>query len=437
VQVCAQNPRRLAGERWTLALWRRGKEQDQTRLAYTCGSYRCPSPECQRAAAHRDYAKIAEGIERAGRDGWVFLVLTLDRHGTETGKPWANEQDAFRALSTMSRNFLARLRRMHKRRGWSDPGSNWVGTVEVHGSGWPHYNLIVRSPGLARHLRRQSERLERAGAPEAVRTRLRGELKAAALGSGWGPVGYAAPGAGTPERLAGYLVKVGARMERQTGEITKLCQAPTNARMKLRRIRAGKGFLRAVERNPEWTGIMLRRRIMAGAAELDERGQVVRRGRPRAEVSTLMQPDQVAQAPELIPGYCEGARIAMAAELEQAKAELEHPERGERLRVESHNAPHPIARVPAAIGAELVIPIQLTRIVSRETLGAARNTGQKGKPSGISEREDRRANRGDAGSHRPNPDQTREPPGDQGRRGAVVLPFRGREVPGVGRDRDP
>ena len=375
VRVCAQNPQRLAGERWTLALWKRGREADQTRIAYTCGSYRCPSPECQRAAAHRDYAKIAEGIARAGADGWNFLVLTLDRHGTAGGKAWPDEQAAFKALSSMSRNFLARIKRWHKRRGWGWDSSQWCATVEVHAGGWPHLNLMLRSPALARHLARQSDRLRAAGAPPAVLTRLRGELRAAALGTGWGPVGYAAPAASTPERLAGYLVKVGARMERQIGEVSKLCQAPTNARMKLRRIRAGKGFIQPLKKNPEWTGIMLRRQITQGVPELDERGRVIKRARARAVVSTLMQPDQVSQPPELVPGYCEGARIAMAGELAQATAELEHPERGERMKTSTseQTPPEALAKLPAPFGVDIAKVFRLTPSVSRETLGAGQH----------------------------------------------------------------
>jgi hypothetical protein len=153
--------------------------------------------------------------------------------------------------------------------------------------------------------------------------------------------------------------------------------------MKLRRIRSGKGFLPTKPKDPEWTGIMLRRRIVAGRPELDERGQVVIRARPRAEVEPLMKPDQVRQAPELVPAYCEAVAQAMREELEQAAAELAHPERGERLlvRSEEQEARQGMAKVIQLFGrprpgAELSLS-PLSRVVSRETMLAPSN-GRKG-----------------------------------------------------------
>lgn len=302
VKHCANNPYRVG--RWTLATWRRDAPTRQLRTAYTCGSYRCPSPECQRAAAHRDFAKILEGVRSVGNFGWNYLVLTIDQHSTlntrSGGKRWKNEQEAFRELSRMSRNFLARLRRWFVSKGWRSFENKWVATVEVQKNGWPHLNLMLHSPELAEWLDENPSELDES--PNA----LRGPLREHAIGCDWGAVGFAAPSANA-EALAGYLVQVGSGQERTVGEISKLTQVPTNARMKLRRFRSGKGFLRHRIRDGAWTGIMLRRKQVMGLLA----------------VEPLMKPEQVRQAPEQVESYLEGARHAIREELRQTKREAE------------------------------------------------------------------------------------------------------------------
>lgn len=293
VRHCANNPDRQG--RWTLAYWRKSSPLHHTRVAYTCGSYRCPSPECQRAAAHRDFAKIKEAVDSVqNKQGWSLLVLTIDQRETlrkrANGNGWRNEQEAFRELSRMSRNFLARLRRWHKSMGWESFGNRWVATVEVQRNGWPHLNLMIHSPGLARWLREQ----------ENPRHELVGELLEHATACDWGTVGYARP-AENVDALSGYVVKLAGDFGRKVGEIAKLTQAPTNARMKLRRLRAGKGFIRQLPKNPEYTGIMLRRQN--------------RYGTPGVE--PLMEPSQVKCAPEEQEAYLLGVRTAIKAEAVQ------------------------------------------------------------------------------------------------------------------------
>jgi len=303
VRACSNNPHRDA--RWTLAVWPKIRPEEHTRIAYTCSSYRCPSPECQKAAAHRDFAKIAEAVEAVpNREGWCYLVLTIDQRETlnprrTTNAGWKDEQEAFRELSKMQRNFMSRLRRMFTRRGWESFENRWVSTVEIQGNGWPHLNLMIHSPDLASWLEEQAEGKEN---PRAIR----GELLEHAIACDWGEVGVAER-AKKVDSLTGYLVKKAADFGRQVGEIAKLCQAPTNARMKLRRIRAGKGFLRTREKNPEWTGIMLRRKRLLGSAF--------------TYVEPLMKPDQVRCSEEEQPNYLAGASAAIRAEQWQADAE--------------------------------------------------------------------------------------------------------------------
>jgi hypothetical protein len=206
------------------------------------------------------FARIQEAMTREGYkpDGWVFVVLTLDRDGFYSGKPWPNVQEAFKALSAMSRNFMARVRRLCERNGWRSPGSDWVATVETHRSGWPHVNFVMYAPELARELEDERQRNLARGCSRRASILLDGELRASALSTGWGPQSTAEQ-ARSKDALAGYIVKLAGQLEATTGELAKLTQVPTNAEGKFRRLRSGKGFLPPRRKSENVTGTMLRR----------------------------------------------------------------------------------------------------------------------------------------------------------------------------------
>lgn len=308
VHACRNNE--LPGAPWFLAVWERSNPAQQTRIPYTCGSYRCPSESCQRAAAHLDFARLNEALERVddscrarivkrerescvrvevanrrglvreiagelrkpANPGFVFFVLTIDQHGTQGTKHFADEQEAFRALSENTRYLLKQLRREQERRGWEVLKNEWVATVEVQRNGWPHINLIVRAPELAAELRKDEETLEDLGVDERGRKLVRGRVGEFVRRSKWGPQSTA-EAVRSREALAGYVTKLAGEapkaagrytgewrgtFAKTAGEVAKLTQAPTNARMKLRRIRAGKGFLPPRKKDSSYTGVMTR-----------------------------------------------------------------------------------------------------------------------------------------------------------------------------------
>lgn len=306
VQACANND--LPALPWVLHTWKRDNPLTRTRLVYTCNSYRCPSPQCQQHAAHVDFARIKEGLEGEELDpmGWVFLVLTIDqRHTYGTGREYVDEQDAFKSLSNNTRYFLRRLRRHQKALGWRVLDNEWVGTIEVQRNGWPHMNLILYSPELAEQLRAEREQLGKCKQRQLVT----GWLKEAVTSTNWGTISTA-EGARNRDALAGYVTKVAGNFARTSGEVAKITQAPTNARMKLRRIRAGVGFLRPQGRpagwvKGEWTGVMLKRRVRYGATV----------------AAPMLEPDQVkpvGDTPEKqlanYERYALGVRLAIEAE---------------------------------------------------------------------------------------------------------------------------
>lgn len=313
VQACANND--LPGALWFLNVWPKDNPLKQTRIAYTCNSYRCPSAQCQKKAASTDFARIKTALESEDLDpaGFVFFVLTLDQHNTfdTLKKPYKDEQEAFKRLSSNTRFFLRRLRRRQKSRGDRVLENEWVGTVEVQRNGWPHVNLIVYAPELAEELR---EGQKYGPLPDKKRHRAQivdPWLLSAVTETNWGTISTA-EGVRDRDAMAGYIVKLGGEFGRTSGEIAKITQAPTNARMKLRRIRAGKGFLPPQRTPSDSTGVMMRRRMKGGVMT----------------VGPMLEPDHVRpvgdteeERRENFERYAIGVREAMRIERQELEDE--------------------------------------------------------------------------------------------------------------------
>lgn len=305
VRACVHSAECL--ERWFLWFWRKASPDNQTRVPYTCGSWRCPV--CGRHEAAVTFRRFTQAIDATHKAeshapdapvGWVYAVLTLDRDSYYGGRAFRDVNAAFGALSAMTRKALERIGR---RWGWTTKtytttnkrtgkkrqrhvrtlGNRWVSTVEVHRSGWPHVNLWFWCPELADELRREhAERLEdpevadavalardawsrKEPIPGAVRERARratvvgGELRELVEDSGWGRQSTAEVPRSI-EAVAAYGVKLAGLHDVGLAELAKLTQAPLNAPERFRRLRAGRGFLPARYCNEEVTGCMVRRR---------------------------------------------------------------------------------------------------------------------------------------------------------------------------------
>jgi hypothetical protein len=244
---------------WAIFTWEKDNPQRIVRTPYKCGSWR-HAGECARYDAAVSYARITEAMSsvKYTANGWVFLVLTLDRYGFYGGQPWPDVQAAFKDLSRMSRNFMSSLRRMSDRNGWRNSGSDWVAAVEQHKSGWPHLNLIVYAPELAAALVKEKMAAMALGASERDAILVQGELRHVLTAAGWG-MQSTAEKARSKEALASYIVKLAGKFGEVSGELAKLTQAPTNAKGKFRRLRSGKGFLPPRRKNEAWTGTLIRR----------------------------------------------------------------------------------------------------------------------------------------------------------------------------------
>ena len=293
VQACQHSPL-PALMRWFIYTWRKANPAVQTRVPYSCNSWRCPT--CSRHEAAVLFARMQEAWQPLDPQGWCFLVLTLDRNGAQGGKVWADTNNAYRQLNKLTRAALDRIGRNYgpdtraERSGRSGElrtvrklGNRWIAVVEAHRSGWPHVNLFVWCPELAEALRAEKadrmldpevrDAVERAQqlwrdklpVPASVRDVARratvagGSVLELLRAAGWGYQSTAEAARDVASVMA-YGVKLAGLHDASLGELAKVTQAPLNAPGRFRRYRSGKGFLPPRRSNPEVTGCMVRRR---------------------------------------------------------------------------------------------------------------------------------------------------------------------------------
>lgn len=196
--------------------------------------------------------------------GSCLIVLTLDRFGTYSGEqPWRTAHDAYRALSRMTGEFLKRLRKWMRIRGWTPLGNQWVATVEAHRSGWPHMNIVLWAPELADWISAEKNERLADGMSERDSSLVSRDLADIVTSSGFGLVSTAER-ARSPDEALGYIVKVAGKFDESLGELAKMTQLPVNAPFRFRRIRSGKGFLPRRRKAEGVTGTLLRRFVFEG-----------------------------------------------------------------------------------------------------------------------------------------------------------------------------
>lgn len=246
---------------WWIYTWRVDSPQRRVRVPYRCNSWRCEACAPHEAAVL--WRRITDACAEYDARGFVYFVLTIDREGYYRGgrRPFRDVKHAYKSLSRMSELLLKRLRRWQKSQGMRVLGSEWFAVVEAHKSGWPHLNLVIHSPQLARMLDQQQTADRAAGMSRRDASKLRGELREMALGAGWGPQSIAER-ARDREALAGYVTKLAGFADAAAGEIAKITQAPTSAPPRFRRLRSGKGFLPPRQGTADgWTGALIRRQV--------------------------------------------------------------------------------------------------------------------------------------------------------------------------------
>jgi len=250
---------------WWIYIWSKIKPSQKTRVPYRCNSWRCPV--CARHEAAVTFARIRDATAPFDAQGFVFLVLTLDRNGYYSNQVWRDATDAYKALGKMSERFLKRLRRWMERGGMTPFGSEWIAVVEAHRSGWPHMNLMIYAPELAEFLANENAERARIGLSSRECTLLPIEIADAAVSAGWG---RQSTGERVRDRnaVAGYITKLAGNADASGAEVAKITQAPLSAPNRFRRLRAGKKFLPPRRKNPNATGTLVRRTTFQGTAHV-------------------------------------------------------------------------------------------------------------------------------------------------------------------------
>ena len=268
----------LGARDWWIWVWKGGQSGALTRVPYRCGSIRCPV--CRHHESHTTFSRIESAFKRREQLSasgapmqldahyWCMFVLTIDRNGRYSGKPWRSQDEAFRGLQRLGQSFMQGLRRWFKRQGWSDLRAGdvcpWVSTTEAHRTGWPHVNYLIWHPELAGWLHRQSLDCEREGIVGREAILVQRGLEKVVTGAGWG-VQSTAEVARDASTVASYVVKLAGQVDGVIGEVAKLCQSPKDAPLRFRRLRSGKGFLPPRQSTPDMTGTMVQRTQRNGA----------------------------------------------------------------------------------------------------------------------------------------------------------------------------
>ena len=223
------------------------------RIPFRCKSWRCPN--CQRGVAAGDFCRTRDALLACDPNELVFLVLTLDQKAEE-----ANGLTAKTSYATVQRRWQTLIQRIRRTYG----ETKVVRTTEQHRSGWPHINVVLKSPGLAASLKGRFDRGARA---------VSGELRDAIVSAGFGRVGWVDRPRDVTA-IAGYLVKL-AHQESLVGEVVKISQLPVMAPFRTRRLNSTPGFLpKRMGSTGEWTGELVKRSLTEVRQEEARRQEV-------------------------------------------------------------------------------------------------------------------------------------------------------------------
>lgn len=218
--------------------------------------------------AREDYRRIETAA--TSRREWVYVVLTLDP------RAHADRWAAFRVGGEL---WHKRLRRRLER----DYGRlEYVQTWEQHRSGFPHVNVLLRSPELVARVRALGLERRTAKGPHGERAALfplwRRELARLAPECGFGIRVWAEfiePE--SAQGMAAYLAKHALAGELTRSHMKHGDQRPTQAPRHFRRLRSSRGLLPPRSTSSgEWTGFLVKRPVelladrSTGEISLDE-----------------------------------------------------------------------------------------------------------------------------------------------------------------------
>jgi hypothetical protein len=240
-------------------------------VPFRCKSWRHQGSDCQRQRSQQDFARIRVGLSKFTPGATVLMVLTLARPAGHWRGDEAQSDQAYRELVELWTALSKDLQREWGEVLLSDTGEpkrfksgelkrgrpRYVATLEAHRDGWPHLNVLMECPALARaaydYTPGQPHGRALPGAPS--RSGAEKWLRAAAVRAGFGPhATVTRVSVSEHDHVAGYVTK----WEKASAEVSKLCQFPLNAPPRTRRIRSSKGLLPPATKETDWTGELKR-----------------------------------------------------------------------------------------------------------------------------------------------------------------------------------
>jgi hypothetical protein len=224
--------------------WEKDEPGRVARAPYKCKSWRCPYG-CAEHESHVLYMRLEEAFANAPASELVFMVLSCDSHVHELARIGGSAalRGIYKQMGQRAMYFRRRLRRIVEKLGipWFD--NQWVRVLEMHSSGVPHLNFIIRCPELARFFedrRRQRRRDGRSkntarllASIDGFRDDIDREIYEALTECGFG---YRST-AEVPHdrhRVISYINKVAKRADKTAGEFTRHVRAERGARRRRR-----------------------------------------------------------------------------------------------------------------------------------------------------------------------------------------------------------
>jgi hypothetical protein len=217
-----------------------GEVKGAFKVPYKCRSWRHEG-DCRRWRAAQNFSRVSAALAPLRPRDVVMMVFTLNP------AQWKDRYEAFAELTLCWSALRKAITREYGR-------NDWVGTVEVHRSGWPHLNVVMFCPTLADQVGGKDFRLARAW------------LKRHAVACGFGYM-LSVERARDKRAVAGYVVKVAGEVDkparadasgRLVGEVVKLSQLPEEAPAHFRRLRSSIGFLPKPFKSEGVTGTLKR-----------------------------------------------------------------------------------------------------------------------------------------------------------------------------------
>ncbi len=226
---------------WWHLLWGdRETPENWKPCPFFCGSWR-HAGDCARHRSQLDYTRLMEALARYPLESVTWGVLTLNPADVEG-----------ESLATIYRGLEARWSHLAKTIRRRFGKFEYHASVEAHGSGMPHINLVIVSPAIAAELRERPATGKHAEDGLAPRWWI--ELTTQ-CGFGYR---VTLEHVAAAEAVASYVTKMdkGAVMVPHVlgAEVVKTSQLPTMAPKRFRRIRSSKGFLPPIKKDPDISG---------------------------------------------------------------------------------------------------------------------------------------------------------------------------------------